>query len=309
MLFRSCSSVMHILIGSNVSNIRDLAFSGCSSLTSISIPSSVVNIGNQAFYGCPLLEYIEFKGNAPTIGNNIYSGNVKIYHTDTATGFDSLPWINMNIVESEIPPLSLDKIKNIIDNNDEPEIEINENFADYEIDTSVFEKLSNENKSLKIDILNEDGTLLYSWIFEGEFKESTMGTFRTGISTLSPSGDINEAISAINATRPFILKFAAEGELPIDAKVRYFLDDEYENGSKLTLFFYNETTKQLEEVEQSLTVEDGWINFNLTHCSIYVFAEIPLAISPEENNTSYVSIIIAITAIMAILMIVLIKKR
>ncbi|MCK9322020.1 MAG: hypothetical protein M0P32_08470, partial [Bacteroidales bacterium] len=103
--------------------------------------------------------------------------------------------------------------------------------------------------------------------------------------------------------------FAASGELPINATVKYYVGDKYENGTKLTLFFYNETTKQLEEKAKDLVVTDGWVTLSLTHCSSYVLAEPAPASTPEDSTMLYIGIGAAAAAILGAVAFFIIRRR
>lgn len=53
--FRNCCNLEYVNIHNNITSIGECAFWGCSSLTSITIPDSVTSIGNFAFYDCTSL--------------------------------------------------------------------------------------------------------------------------------------------------------------------------------------------------------------------------------------------------------------
>jgi len=162
-------------------------------------------------------------------------------------------------------------LEELIKNNDEPVLKISVDSIKI-IEDSIFEYLDEENKSLTINVMNEND-VLYSWIFAGNYKPGA-GIFNADISRVTPDVDIKDAMSYKNIENPLVLNFAANGELPMNAYVNYYVGDMYENGTELSLFFYNEGTKQLKDQSQTMIVTDGFVTFELTHCSSYVLAEV-----------------------------------
>jgi len=187
------------------------------------------------------------------------------------------------------------------------EVEMTADGAESEIDNSVFENLAGD--TLTIEVVGEDNVPLYSWKFEGEYKANSMETFTASI-TESAIGDIEDLLSSVKAENALVLNFAASGELPMNATVRYYVDaDKYEDGKILTLFFYNEVTGELEEVGGDLTVTGGYVEFTLSHLSIYVLAE-SIATPAQDESAGNTMIYIAVgAAILAIIIASVILRR
>lgn len=177
------------------------------------------------------------------------------------------------------------------------EVEMSADDVGKRIINSVFEGLAGE--TLKIYVMSDDGiTVLYSWTFEGEYKDESPGIFRTSIAEAEPDQDLTGAISSVKVKNPLILNFAASGNLPVDATVRYFVGAD-SAGTSLTLFFYDEVTKKLEEKAEDLTVDDeGYVEFSLTHLSVYVLAE-PAPGEPADSTMTYIVVGMVILALIA----------
>ncbi len=208
------------------------------------------------------------------------------------------------ITYDELPDSEV--ISDIISQDDEPVLQVKGNAADQVLDNTIFQSIG--DKSLTVDVVDDEGQVQYSWTFEGDYK-SEPGTFKAGISEVTPEGDLSGAITSTGAENPLVLNFAASGELPINATVKYYVGDKYENGTKLTLFFYNETTKQLEEKAKDLVVTDGWVTLSLTHCSSYVLAEPAPASTPEDSTMLYIGIGAAAAAILGAVAFFIIRRR
>ena len=59
--FYQCTSLVSVVLPSQIKSINQQAFYGCSALRTITIPSPVEEIGHSAFYGCSLLENVIFE--------------------------------------------------------------------------------------------------------------------------------------------------------------------------------------------------------------------------------------------------------
>ena len=70
--FSHLNGLKNIMIPNSVTSIGDSAFSGCSGLTDVAIPNSVTNIGDSAFSGCSGLTSVVIPDNVATIGNNAF---------------------------------------------------------------------------------------------------------------------------------------------------------------------------------------------------------------------------------------------
>ena len=188
-------------------------------------------------------------------------------------------------------------MNNLISQNDDPVLQLDID-AIGTIDNSVFKDIG--NKSFVINVIKDDGkTLAYSWTFSGDCKAEEGTSFNVGISEPTPSEDLNDAIDSVKAESSLVLKFEASGTLPMNASVKYNIGDEYEQGAELFLFLYNETTKKLDDQSQKVTVDaDGYVTFELEHCSFYVLVEVsPDTVVDEDYTMLYVGIAIVIIII------------
>lgn len=72
-MFKDCSSVVSVIIGSNVTKILAETFYNCSTLKKVIIPDSATQIYPHAFDGCIALEEITFGKNVSQIGNQAFA--------------------------------------------------------------------------------------------------------------------------------------------------------------------------------------------------------------------------------------------
>ena len=229
--------------------------------TEVELPTEVAKAGH-TFGGWSLIK------DGEVIETLVLKEDVKLYALWEIAVYDKLP--------------SNEDISEIISQNDKPQLQMTENLKDEMIDKSLFEGLG--KKPLTIDVVDDKEQVQYSWTFEGEYKPNA-GTFKAGISQMEPEGDLRNALTKKGAENPLVLKFAASGELPIDATVKYYVGENYEDGTELTLFYYNADTKQLEEKAKDIVVTDGWVTLSITHCSSYILTDEIVPVSDSEDNT------------------------
>ncbi|MEA4977605.1 MAG: MBG domain-containing protein [Methanomassiliicoccaceae archaeon] len=197
--------------------------------------------------------------------------------------------------------MPFDELNEIISQNDRPAVQIRATAAGNLLDNAFFEGIAEAGKPFTVNVLDENEKLAYSWSFEGEYR-SEAGTFRPKIYEADPGYDLESLIDSSNYENPLVLNFAASGVLPIDATVTYNVGDIYADGTKLSVFFYDEDADQLKE-KQTVTVTNGSVTFGLTHCSKYVMAEAVYEGPADGNTMLYIVtalIVIAIVDILAV---------
>lgn len=152
---------------------------------------------------------------------------------------------------------------------------------DIELDENIFEGISNTDKVYAIEINKDDQ--LYGWLFDGSTITDTSIEVNTKIDFSESAPDaikeeLEEKVSDLENV--MFLNFAHHGKLPGKATIVYEVSSKYEDGTKLYIRHYNETSKTLEEPIE-VTVENGTIMFEITSCSSYVIS----TTAPVSNVT------------------------
>lgn len=140
-----------------------------------------------------------------------------------------------------------------------------------------------ENAVVSKDILSEikasgnkvtyesktDNKVSYAWIFDGA--KMTTNEIDVNLELVVNAKDEVGISKLIPKTveKPIILDFKHSGVLPVGTRVRVNVSNTYKDGDKVTLYYYNETTKKLEEKVTDIIVKDGNVEFSLEHCSTY----------------------------------------
>lgn len=203
--------------------------------------------------------------------------------------------------------VNIDESGGLITEKDKPRVKISEDVAEQVITNDNFKKLG--TKTLVIDVVDDEGQVLYSWSFKGTYDETKDGTFKASIVAEEPEGDLKDAIDSANLKNSLVLNFAAEGTLPMKATVKYYVGDKFDEGVTLDLFYYDADKKALEKIESNLTIDDdGYVEFSPPHFSQYVLAE-----SEDDeagsNALLYAGIVIAILVIVLIAAFAISRQR
>lgn len=90
------------------------------------------------------------------------------------------------------------------------------------------------------------------------------------------------------------ISFKHEGELGGIAKVSIYVGDKFKKGDKLNLFYYNKEKKKLDKMNVSsenkdyyvVVDDDGYVTFDIDHCSEYVLADSSLNVADETNDVN-----------------------
>lgn len=146
----------------------------------------------------------------------------------------------------------------------------------------IFEAAKGIDKNITFNIVDESGSILYSWSFNGKDVKDVSKDVDLAIEV----GAENDAItSLVGDERALILSFAHKGELPVNMSVRVFVGDHFADGQPLWYYTYNPETSSLELVSSELTVEDHFIELSLTSCSDLVFSAKEVK-DPEPGESS-----------------------
>lgn len=133
----------------------------------------------------------------------------------------------------------------------------------------VFQNIKANNQNLILT--NDDETAI--WVFEGSKLTDTSIALNTNITFTEKAptelkSDIDKVVGELKNVR--YLNFSHEGKLPGLAEIAYRVSEAYEVGTELYVAHFNEDTKQLDEVTEVTVDENGYITWEITHCSTYV---------------------------------------
>lgn len=211
--------------------------------------------------------------------------------------------------------LNIDEIVTEVDPGDVDGGKVEDKTVEITADNStITEELLTEIMNNKNKVTYEskkDDKVVYAWTFDGS--EITFPEFNINLDLTVGAKDEVGITKLIPKTqeKPVILEFKHHGLLPAGTSVKVNVADTYKNGDKLTLYYYNEETKKLEEITTNIEVKDGFAEFLLEHCSSYVLTKSNTA--PNNSQTSSMNVVlyggIAAISLVGIILIAKSKKE
>lgn len=85
------------------------------------------------------------------------------------------------------------------------------------------------------------------------------------------------------------LSFEHHGQLGGTATIKVYVGDRFHSKDLVNLFYYDQEVKEIDTISEKLVVdENGYVSFELDHCSEYVLADASLKIAakPTDNASS-----------------------
>lgn len=170
--------------------------------------------------------------------------------------------------------------------------------ADSKITKEQLNQIKNSKKTLRFNYYDENKKLIYSWVIDGK-KVAKSIDISTNITFDSENS--NKILQASNYSDGIILNFEHKGLLPIGTKIKVNVAEKYKDGELVNIYYYNNENNKVEEKNKQVKVENGFIKFEIEHCSEYF---VTLA-NINNNFNSNMFIIISIIELLVIVSIIL----
>lgn len=149
--------------------------------------------------------------------------------------------------------------------------------------------LETKTKNKVMFIKDDDGKFSYSWSFDKDEYNKNAFDFDLGISfTSSNEVKINELIDS-DIKKKYV-SFNYHGNLPSTATIKLPVSDEFNDGDKLYLYYYDEENGKIELAGSNIKVINGNVSFEIKHCSDYFLTM--ASIKNAENSTNHNGIVI-----------------
>ena len=181
--------------------------------------------------------------------------------------------------------------------------------ADSKITKEQLGKIKTSSKTLRFNYFNEDKKLLYSWTINGK-QIKDINEFTTTIDFASEN--LKEIYKVSNYADGLYINFKHNGDLPTGTKIKLYVGDKFENGNIVNVYRYNTKEQKLDFVKDNLKVNDGYIEFELEHCSEY-FVTMSVIVNKviEESSINIFMIftIISIVIILGLVVFIFIKIK
>lgn len=201
-------------------------------------------------------------------------------------------------------------ISQLVDKNTEEESDKSSEVLANNTGTRIMKVESEKYISYVVEDYERD--LTYTWQFEktNEFYNNVNENLEIDINlrlSLDAHNQVTEDINDRVDQNKLIVTFDHHGKLPSNATVRVNVADRFKDGEKLYLYYYNEESNQIEYIEHKLEVVDGYVEFNIDHCSNYFLTA--AVVNDAVNNPKSVNyIIIGLGAVVFILIAVTLSQ-
>ncbi len=167
-------------------------------------------------------------------------------------------------------------------------------------------KSENEN-FISYIVEDYDRGLTYTWQFkkDEEYNRSVAENIELNVNLrLSIDADTEDTrmINDLVNQKKLIISFDHVGKLPSKATVRINVSDRFNDGDKLYLYYYNPTNKKIEFIKDNIKVIDGYIEFEIDHCSDYLLtgAVVNEAVgNPKHVNYVIIGLIVVVIILIA----------
>ncbi len=163
-----------------------------------------------------------------------------------------------------------------------------------------------ETKDKVIFIKDKNDGFSYSWTFNKDDYKKNEFDFDLGIRFASSQKQIEKLIN--DDIKVKYVSFNYHGNLPSSSNIKIPVDDKFKDGEKLNLYYYNDKRDKIELVETSVDVINGYVTFEIDHCSDY-FLTLSIIKEAENNNNNGIIIVGMIIIIVGLIGYTLIKNR
>lgn len=153
------------------------------------------------------------------------------------------------------------------------------------LSVDVFAEAGRKNISVELDC----GT--YSWKFHDIPENPAAGLTSAEISIGKKVEEISSLLDATGLSEDeyYTISFAHDGALPSAAEVTLNVSQKYEDGAKLYFYYYNEKENEFEEIARNLSVINGCVTVEISHCSDYILTENELPQKVRMTGTQTVN--------------------
>lgn len=150
--------------------------------------------------------------------------------------------------------------------------------------TAVIEK----GAQLILEVKSTDGKPLVKYTIDGtKFTKAPDANLKLDVICGEKNAVTDKVKEQLNVTGDdslFLCNFEHSGELNGELAVTVYPN--YDNGTELKLFYYNEATGKAEDMGQTVKVENGEVTFTVTHFSSYLLVKTADIVTPSEPGTT-----------------------
>ncbi len=179
-------------------------------------------------------------------------------------------------------------------------------FAKLNVIKAEDEIIKCETKDKVLFIASDDNEFSYSWSFnKNEYKDDAYPLdFKIKFYTINKDR-INNLID--EKIKKQFISFNYHGTLPSSATIKIPAIN-FKDNDRLNLYYYDEENGKIKQVETNLLVMNGYVSFDIDHCSDY-FLTLSIVKEADSKNNSGIIIIGMIIVIVGLVGYTLFKGK
>lgn len=212
--------------------------------------------------------------------------------------------INVNR-KSDAPTITLKDLETTLEKTTAKEIVVEIKDENTTLENKMLQAIKNSKKKVLINNYNEN-IINYTWFFDGSKIEKTEPIETT---IKFNSDNVEEINKLTNYADSIYLNFLHNGELPKNTKIKIYVGDKYKNYDRVNLYYYNQTENRMDTIKTELEVLEGYVEFDIEHCSEYIITKAILNTETPLNWFMIISIIEFVVILGLICYTILFKKR
>lgn len=206
---------------------------------------------------------------------NVGENNIEIIVTSEAGTQNK---INLKVNRKDA--YYLEDFEYLVNKKEQEQIDISINY-DTNITEEQIDKIKKNNKVVNLNYYDENKKLVYSWSLDGRQMKDVQ-EFETSLSFMTDNQ--KEIYKLSNYADGLYINFKHNGILPAGTKIKLFVGDKFENGSFVNVYHYDNEKQALVFIEDDLKVTDGYIEFDIKHCSDYFITMSKIATQAKEST-------------------------
>lgn len=190
----------------------------------------------------------------------------------------------------------LEDLESLLSSEKENEINVTVK-SDSKVTTEILNKIKNSGKKVNLNYYDENKKLIYSWELDGK----NIKDIKEFASSISYTTENYKEIGKLsNYADGLYINFNHNGDLPSGTKIKIYVGDKFDNGSLVNIYHYDGSKKTLDFIKDGLTVNGGYVEFDIEHCSEYFVTMSTIGSSNDVKTSSPLFIVISIVEFIVI---------
>jgi len=240
------------------------------------------------------------------IGNtNLSVGTNAVKINVTAENGDIKTYVINVTRKSDSPSTTIKDLNTILDKTTSNEVIVEIRDENTILNKDILKIMNDSKKKFIINNYNEN-IINYTWIIDGK-NIGNASDIDTSIKFNSDNvDDINKLTNYADSV---YLNFLHNGDVPNGTKIKIYVGDKYNNYERVNIYYYNQEKNKMDTVELEAEVLDGYVEFEIEHCSEYIITRSVLESKSSFNYFMVIAIIEFIVIVGYILYIKLFDKK